>query len=70
VEHLQHCCTAYITFTTGSEDVLKHGVDTSAMKSRNKELTWEIRETRKEFYFGNLKGEDRAGELSVDRKIM
>jgi hypothetical protein len=70
VENLQHCCTTNITFTTASEDVLKHGVDTSAMKSRNKELAWEIRKTHKEFYLGNLKGEDRAGELSVDRKIM
>jgi hypothetical protein len=25
------------------------------MKSRNKELTWEIRETHKEFYLGNLR---------------
>ena len=64
MENLQHCCTTNITFATASEDVLKHGVNTSAMKSRNKELTWEIREMHKDFYLGNLKGEDRAGELS------
>jgi len=45
-------------------------VDTNAMKSRKKEPTWEIRETHKEFCLGNVKGDDRAGELRVDRKIM
>jgi hypothetical protein len=40
--------TTNIMFTIGSEDVLKHGVDISAMKSKNNELTWEIREMRKE----------------------
>lgn len=58
--NLQHCCTTNITLTTGSED---------ALKSRNREFTWETREMHKEFYLGTLNGEDCAGELSVDRKI-
>jgi hypothetical protein len=38
--------------------MLKHGGDTGAMKSRNREVRWEISEAHS------------AGELSVDRKIM
>jgi len=48
VENLQHCCTTNITFTTGSEDVLKHGVDNQGTRSslgryvkRTKNSTWE-----------------------------
>jgi hypothetical protein len=64
-------CTTNIPFATGLRIWgVKHGGDTAAVKSRNTELKWDIRETRKEVYLGNLEGKDCVGELSLERRTM